>query len=146
MSQLTQNSDLKTVICSQVSSLDKNALRGYSFGTFQDSLLKCTFEGEIVRFVRQLSLNFSNMSKKLFVGNISWGVKTEGLRELFEQYGEVEDAVVITERHTGRSKGIGFVTFVNDEDADKALEALNGHELDGREINVDVARPPEVRD
>ncbi|PIR55141.1 RNA-binding protein [Candidatus Peregrinibacteria bacterium CG10_big_fil_rev_8_21_14_0_10_36_19] len=86
------------------------------------------------------------MSKKLFVGNISWSVKTDDLRELFAQYGEVEDAVVITDRATGRSKGIGFVTFTNDSDADTALDALNGHELDGRAINVDVARPPKSRD
>lgn len=86
------------------------------------------------------------MAKKLFVGNISWGVNTEGLKELFSQYGELEDCIVITDRHTGRSKGIGFVTFVNDEDADKAMEALNGHELDGRNINVDVARPPKPRE
>jgi len=86
------------------------------------------------------------MSKKLFVGNISWSVKTDDLRELFAQYGEVEDAVVITDRETGRSKGIGFVTFTDDSDADKALDAMNGYELDGRSINVDVARPPKSRD
>jgi RNA recognition motif-containing protein len=83
------------------------------------------------------------MSKKLFVGNIEWGATEEQLMELFGQYGEVEEAVIIKDRMSGRSKGFGFVTFANDEDADKAMEALNGHDLNGRELVVNEARKRE---
>jgi RNA recognition motif-containing protein len=80
------------------------------------------------------------MSKKLFIGNIEWGATEEGLKELFGQYGEVEEAIIIKDRMSGRSKGFGFVTFANDEDADKAMEALNGHDLNGRALVVNEAR------
>lgn len=81
------------------------------------------------------------MSKKLYVGNLSWGTSTENLRAVFEAYGEVEDAIVMTDRETGRSRGFGFVTFTNGEDADAAIEAMNEKDLDGREITVNEARP-----
>ena len=80
------------------------------------------------------------MSKKLFVGSLSWNTDDSGLREAFAQHGEVTEATVITDRYSGRSRGFGFVTFENDEDADKAIEALNDSELDGRTIKVDVAQ------
>jgi len=80
------------------------------------------------------------MSKKLFVGSLSWNTDDSGLREAFAQHGEVTEATVITDRYSGRSRGFGFVTFENDEDADKAVEALNDSELDGRTIKVDVAQ------
>ncbi|MCZ7586469.1 MAG: RNA-binding protein [Deltaproteobacteria bacterium] len=79
------------------------------------------------------------MSKKLFVGSLSWNTTDEGLRAAFEQFGEVSEARVITDRDTGRSRGFGFVTFSNGEDADKAKSSLNGTDLDGRTIKVDVA-------
>ena len=82
------------------------------------------------------------MAKKLFIGNISWKLKAEGLKRLFSKHGKIEECVIIMSDHSGRSKGMGFVTFKDDEDADKALEAMNGYEVDGRKINVDVARPP----
>ncbi len=85
------------------------------------------------------------MTKKLFVGNISWGTTDEQLNELFSQYGEIEEAVIIKDKFSGRSKGFGFVTFVNGEDADKAVEALNGQEIDGRELTVNEAKPREDR-
>ncbi|PKL36520.1 RNA-binding protein [Candidatus Peregrinibacteria bacterium HGW-Peregrinibacteria-1] len=85
------------------------------------------------------------MSKKLFIGNIAWTASDEDLKALFSQHGEVEEAIIITDRFSGRSKGFGFVTFVNDADALSALEALNGHDLNGREINVSEARPQEDR-
>lgn len=81
------------------------------------------------------------MSAKLFVGNLSWGVREDALRSAFEVFGELEDVFVMVDRATGRSKGFGFVTFKNEADAAKAKEALNGKDLDGREINVDFARP-----
>jgi RNA recognition motif-containing protein len=81
------------------------------------------------------------MSKKLFVGSLSWDTNDESLYRAFSPHGDISEAVVITDRDTGRSRGFGFVTFNEDEAADKALEALNGSELDGRTIRVDVAQP-----
>lgn len=84
------------------------------------------------------------MSKKLFIGNLDWNATQDDLTELFSPYGEIEEAVVIKDP-AGRSKGFGFVTFVNDEDADKAVAELNGHQLLKREIVVNEARPREDR-
>ncbi len=78
---------------------------------------------------------------KLFVGNLSWGVNDDQLKEFFSQIGAVTEAVVIVDRMSGRSKGYGFVTFEEDADAQKAVEELDGKELDGRAINVSIARP-----
>ncbi len=86
------------------------------------------------------------MAKKLFVGNIEWGVTDEQLQELFAEHGEVEEAVIIKDKFSGRPKGFGFVTFVKDEDADKAIKALNDHDLNGRKLAVNEARPKEPRD
>ena len=83
------------------------------------------------------------MSKKLFVGSLSWGVNDDSLRDAFAVHGEISEAVVISDRDTGRSRGFGFVTFEDDEAADKAVAALNGTELDGRAIRVDVAQAKE---
>jgi cold-inducible RNA-binding protein len=80
------------------------------------------------------------MSKKLFVGNLSWGTTNESLRQAFQAFGEVEDVHIVTDRETGRSRGFGFVTFADDEAADTAKSALNGTEVDGRPINIDEAR------
>jgi RNA recognition motif-containing protein len=80
------------------------------------------------------------MSKKLFVGSLSWNINDQGLREAFEPFGEITEAVVITDRDSGRSRGFGFVTFVDEEAADKAISALDGTELDGRPVKVNVAR------
>jgi RNA recognition motif-containing protein len=80
------------------------------------------------------------MSKKLFIGSLSWNTNDERLREAFAPHGEVVEATVITERDTGRSRGFGFVTFADDEAADKAMAALDQTELDGRTIKVDVAQ------
>ncbi len=80
------------------------------------------------------------MSKKLFVGGVSWGTTDEGLREAFERFGEVAEAKIITDRETGRSRGFGFVTFNNDDDADNAVKEMDGATLDGRPIKVNEAR------
>lgn len=79
------------------------------------------------------------MSKKLFVGGLSWGTTDEGLRAFFEQFGEVTDSKVIRDRETNRARGFGFVTFATEEMAVEARDAANGQELDGRSIRVDVA-------
>ena len=80
------------------------------------------------------------MSKKLFVGSLSWNTDDHGLREAFAPHGEITEATVIADRDSGRSRGFGFVTFADDEAADKAVAALNQTELDGRTIKVDVAQ------
>lgn len=79
------------------------------------------------------------MSKKLFVGSLSWDTNDDALHEAFAQFGEIVEAKVICDRDSGRSRGFGFVTFNDDEAADKAMAEMNGHELDGRPIRVDVA-------
>lgn len=82
---------------------------------------------------------------KLFVGSLPWAVDDQKLGDLFSQYGEVVSAVVLKDRMTGRSRGFGFVEMANEEDANKAIEALNGSDLDGRKIVVNIARPREDR-
>lgn len=80
------------------------------------------------------------MSSKLFVGGLSWGTDDDGLRDAFADFGDVIDAKVITDRETGRSRGFGFVTFSSPEDASSARDAMNGADLDGRTLNVDIAK------
>lgn len=80
------------------------------------------------------------MSKKLFVGGLSWDTADNGLLTAFQQFGEVIDAKVITDRDTGRSRGFGFVTFADEADANVAIEKMNGSELDGRTLNVNEAQ------
>lgn len=79
------------------------------------------------------------MSSKLFVGGLSWGTESDSLRSAFEQYGTVTDAVVITDRETGRSRGFGFVTFDNSDNAQAAITAMDQSDLDGRTLNVNMA-------
>ena len=86
------------------------------------------------------------MSTKVYVGNLSFSVTQEKLKELFESFGDIEEAIVISDRFSGRSKGFGFVTFTDKKDADKAIEDMNGKEIDGREIKVNEARPMESRE
>jgi len=80
------------------------------------------------------------MAKKLFVGGLSWDTTDEGLRKAFAAYGEITEAKVITDRDTGRSRGFGFVTFVQDEDAKTAIAKLDGTSLDGKTIKVNEAQ------
>lgn len=80
------------------------------------------------------------MSTKLFVGGLSWNTDSAGLRSAFERHGEVTEATVITDRETGRSRGFGFVTFSDANDAQSAISAMNGAELDGRTLNVNEAQ------
>jgi cold-inducible RNA-binding protein len=80
-----------------------------------------------------------SMSKKLFVGGLSWGTTDDGLHQAFERFGEIVEAKVITDRETGRSRGFGFVTFAGDEGAISAVSEMNGAQLDGRTIRVNEA-------
>ena len=81
--------------------------------------------------------------QNLFVGSLAYATTDDTLREFFEQIGEVERASVATDRETGRSRGFGFVTFADEANNQKAIDQLNGKELDGRAITVNEARPRE---
>ena len=83
--------------------------------------------------------------KKLYVGNLPWSLNNDSLKELFSQIGEVIEAIVIMDNASGRSKGFGFVTFAQEEDAQKAVDQMNEQEVEGRKIIVNVARPKEDR-
>ncbi len=85
------------------------------------------------------------MAKNLFVGSLPWSVNDEQLAQIFAEAGAVESARVITERDSGRSKGFGFVEMADEEGAKKAIDTLNGKEIDGRAITVNEARPREER-
>lgn len=86
------------------------------------------------------------MSTKLYVGNLEYEVTGDQLKELFSQAGTVVEAVVITDRNSGKSKGFGFVTMGNEEEAKKAMETLNGKEVQSRSIVVNEARPQQPRE
>jgi len=86
-----------------------------------------------------------DVQKRLFVGGLPYATTEDQLRELFSQAGTVESVNIITDRHTGRSKGFGFVEFATEEEAQKAVEMFNETELEGRKIAVNVARPREER-
>lgn len=81
------------------------------------------------------------MSKKLFVGNLSFNTTEETLKAKFDEFGATEEVALITDRETGRSRGFAFVTYTEDAAADEAMKALDGQELDGREIKVNEAKP-----
>ena len=85
------------------------------------------------------------MATRLFVGSLSWGVTDDMLKEFFETAGKVVSANVIVDRETNRSKGFGFVEMESDDEAKKAIDELNGKDLDGRAISVNEARPREER-
>jgi RNA recognition motif-containing protein len=83
------------------------------------------------------------VSKKLFVGSLPWAINDEGLKQAFTAYGKVVSATVVMDRRSGRSKGFGFVEMENDSEAKAAIDALNGSELNGRNIVVNEAKPKE---
>jgi RNA-binding proteins (RRM domain) len=83
--------------------------------------------------------------KKLYVGNLSYKTNENDLRQAFERFGDVGQVSVITDRATGRSKGFAFVEMQNENEADDAINALNGAELDSRTLTVNEARPQEQR-
>lgn len=81
------------------------------------------------------------MGKKLYVGNLAYGVSDSDLEQLFAAHGTVQSAQVIMDRDTGRSKGFGFVEMGSDQEAQAAIAALNGQQVDGRSLTVNEARP-----
>lgn len=86
------------------------------------------------------------MSKKLYVGNLSYQVTADSLKTYFSQAGTITDVVVITDKMSGRSKGFGFVEFEKDEEAAKAIEMFNQKDFEGRALVVNEARPKEPRE
>lgn len=82
---------------------------------------------------------------EIYVGNLAWASSEQELSDAFSAYGEVEKATIIVDRDSGRSKGFGFVTMNDPEQANAAIEALNGTELGGRALKVNEARPREER-
>lgn len=85
------------------------------------------------------------MAMKLYVGNLSFQTTSEELQQLFSQAGTVESAAVVEDRDTGRSRGFGFVEMATKEDGEKAIEQFNGAAMNGRNLNVNEARPREDR-
>src|ERR1700757_1404773 len=85
------------------------------------------------------------MSTKLFVGNLDFNVTENELQDAFAAYGTVLEANLVTDRATGRPRGFGFVTMGSPEEAQKAIDAMNGKELGGRALSVNIARPREER-
>lgn len=85
------------------------------------------------------------MESKLYVGNLSYNVSEDDLRELFSQAGEIKEISLIMDRDTRRPKGFGFVEYMTQADAEKAIQMFNEHELDGRRLTVNMARPREER-
>jgi RNA recognition motif-containing protein len=85
------------------------------------------------------------MGKKIYVGNLAYGVSSSDLQQMFEAHGTVQSAQVIMDRDTGRSKGFGFVEMGSDQEAQAAIAALNGQQVDGRTLTVNEARPREDR-
>ena len=82
---------------------------------------------------------------KLYVGNLPFTVDSEKLKGIFAAFGDIEEATIISDKFSGRSKGFGFVTFAKDDDAKKAIKELNDKEVEGRNIKVNEAKPMEER-
>jgi RNA recognition motif-containing protein len=85
------------------------------------------------------------MAKNIYVGNLVWDASSDDLLALFQEHGAVARAQVITDRETGRSRGFGFVEMANDDEAQKAVDALNGVDFKGRPLTVNEAKPREDR-
>lgn len=90
-------------------------------------------------------LKEASVAKKLYVGNLSYNTSDSDLQRMFEAFGTVQSAQVISDRDTGRSKGFGFVEMGSDQEAQAAINGLNGKEMDGRALTVNEAKPREDR-
>jgi len=85
------------------------------------------------------------MSKKIYVGNLGYSVQDSDVQQMFSEFGQVSSASVIMDRDTGRSKGFGFVEMNSTEEADAAIKALNGKDMNGRALTVNEAKPMKPR-
>jgi RNA recognition motif-containing protein len=106
----------------------------------------CSVENHQIPFLLTVFAHVWSLSfvKRIYVGNLSWSTSDEDLREFFSQFGTVQDATVITDRDTGRSRGFGFVEM-DDADGDNAISEANGASLGGRNLRVNEAQPRESR-
>jgi len=86
------------------------------------------------------------VEKRIFVGNLPWSVGFDKLKELFASYGEIEDAIVVTDKQTKKSRGFGFVTFKDSSSVEKAVAEMNAKNIEGREITVKEATPSEKKE
>ena len=86
------------------------------------------------------------MSQKIYVGNLGFSVTNDDLKTKFEQYGNVDSAKIITDRDSGRSKGFGFVEMSNSQEANNAIDSLNGSDFQGRSMTVNEAKPMVPKD
>lgn len=89
--------------------------------------------------------NFKSLSMNIYVGNISYNSSEEDLENLFSEYGAVNSVKIVINKHTGRSKGFGFVEMANNEEGNKAVESLDGYDLNGRNLRVDKANEREEK-
>jgi cold-inducible RNA-binding protein len=105
---------------------------------------KSTKQGRSEKVLRRKEYQ-KTMSQNLFIGSLAYATTDDSLKAFFETIGEVTSARVVTDRDSGRSKGFGFVEFADEANNQKAVDDLNGKELDGRAINVNLARPKEDR-
>lgn len=124
----------------------KNALFCFAFGVLYSFTSPERFEKTVeCSLVTVYCWHFyflQNLSKmNIYVGNLSWNLKDQDLSNLFASHGEVGSAKIVTDKFTGRSKGFGFVEMPNDDQAQAAIAALNGSEVDGRNIVVNESRP-----
>ena len=85
------------------------------------------------------------MCKRLYVGNLAWGVDEGKLSSIFGEVGTVESAKVVTDKFTGKSRGFGFVEMSSDDEAEKAVETLHEKDVEGRKLTVNEARPMQAR-
>jgi len=131
----------------------KTSLRELIIGSARDTVgispnrfVRLTWHVVLSRFAYvHLEKRIKIMGSKLYVGNLSFGTTDEALGQAFSEFGEIVSEVVVKDRDTDRSRGFGFVEFAQEADAKKAMEAMNGKELDGRALKVDEARAPKER-
>jgi len=86
------------------------------------------------------------MTNKIYVGNLSYRTAEDQLTQQFSKYGQISSTVIVIDRATNRSKGFGFITFEDDNAASRAVEEMNGKEIDGRTVKVSIAKPPKERE
>jgi hypothetical protein len=122
----------------------KNCLILYCFGvlcSFTSPELLNPVNVHRLLFTVGTFIFFKNLKMNIYVGNLSWNLKDQDLSNLFATHGEVVSAKIVTDKFTNRSKGFGFVEMANDDQAQAAIAALNGSEVDGRNIVVNESRP-----
>lgn len=115
--------------------------------SFSRGRFKFNFERTPPKYLGGASVyKMEEQKNKLYVGNLPYSVDGEGLKTLFAEAGEVTEAIVISDKFSGRSKGFGFVTMKDDAAAEKAIKDMDGKEVEGRALKVNIARPMRPRE